>query len=249
MIVGLADPHEVLHVEDPDDVIEIVDEDRVARGGRRLDLGGDGGSTGIVFDRLNLTARRHQFIGGEVLELEDVTDDLALELGELAPLGRLVGDDGQLLGAVERQRLVGFGDAEQSHERQRHPIEECDRRPEEEAESPHHSIDPQARTLGLGQRQSLRDHLAEHDVQVRDDAECHDESDRVRGTLGQSERLERVVQPVGDGGLAVHTETDRGESDAELGHGDVAVLAGGTVEDSEEPTGTTVAVVRQCVDT
>ena len=90
---------------------------------------------------------------------------------------------------------------------------------------------------GVGQRQGLRDHLADHDVQVRDDAECHEEPDRVRRGLGQPERLEGVVQPVRDGGLAVHAETDRGERDAELGHGDVAVLAGGSVEDSEAASG------------
>ena len=113
-VVGLADPHEVLHVQQPDDVVEIVDEDRVARRGRRLDPGGDVGATGIVFDRPEVTARRHQLLGGEVFELEDVADDLALHLGELAALGRLVGDDRQLLGAVQRHvscRVRGCGAA------------------------------------------------------------------------------------------------------------------------------------------
>ena len=77
----------------------------------------------------------------------------------------------------------------------------------------------QRRAVGAGERDVLRHHLAEHDVQVADQAERDREGGGVHERLGDADVLERALEEVRDRGLAEVAEAERADRDAELGAG------------------------------
>ena len=77
-LVRLADPNEVLYVQQADHMVEVVTKDRVARDARSHNSLRNIGARGIVRDGFDVGPRGHQFFRGQLFKFEDVVDDLAL---------------------------------------------------------------------------------------------------------------------------------------------------------------------------
>ena len=97
----------------------------------------------------------------------------------------------------------------------------------------HRRRDPAGEPLGLLQRQRLRHHLADDDVEVGEDGDGDDAGDAVRGEPRRhAGAAERAVDRLGEDVLAIHAEAKTGERDAELRGRDVAILELRIAEDA-----------------
>ncbi len=76
--------HEILHIEDADDVVERALVDGDAGVTDLLDDPRDGAEFVVLFEGLDLGARRHHLLGGQVAELDDRLDHLLLLEVDLA---------------------------------------------------------------------------------------------------------------------------------------------------------------------
>ena len=76
-----------------------------------------------------------------------------------------------------------------------------------------------------------------------DPPERNGEAQGVRLCVGQAEFLKRAVEPFCDGGFAVHAKADAGGGYAQLGDGDIGVLAGVAIEDAEQPSGRAITLL------
>ena len=92
------------------------------------------------------------------------------------------------------------------------------------------------------QRERLRDHLAEDDVEVRQHRDGHDARHRVRGNPpSKAERTGPRFYPPGDDMLAVHAQAKARQRHANLGGGDVPVAPAHVVEDRDDAPGAAVS--------
>src|SRR5690606_31430210 len=119
-----------------------------------------------------------------------------------------------------------------------------------EALQPQHRLrDPQHGLLGADQRQRLGHHLAKHDVQIGQHADGHHASDGVHADpLRQADRFQERSQPPSQGLLAVQAKRQAGESDAELGGGDIAVLSQRVLDDRQHALGALLAILGAALD-
>ena len=89
----------------------------------------------------------------------------------------------------------------------------------------HRRRDPQRHRFGPLQRERLRHHLADDDVEVGQDGDGDDAGEGMGREEGRTaRRTEVVVDAVGEHVLAVHAEPEAGDGDPELRGRDVAVL-------------------------
>ena len=107
-------------------------------------------------------------------------------------------------------------DAEGPQRAVRDPVQDGDRRVQDAHDQRHRRREQQHRAVRAGERDVLGHHLAEHDVQVADDAQRDRERDRVHEALGHADRLERAFEEVRDRGLAEIAEAERADRDAQL---------------------------------
>ena len=70
--------------------------------------------------------------------------------------------------------------------------------------------------LWSGERDILRHHLAQHDVQHRDQQQRNGKANRVNETLRQPQGRQRGLDEVGDRRLTDHAQKDGGDGDTEL---------------------------------
>ena len=128
----------------------------------------------------------------------------------------LLDQRGDLLAGVGRRHLVHQPDAEQPQDRRGDRVDHHDHRAEHGDDAPDRRAEHQRGAVGAGERDVLRDHLAEHDVQVDDDRQADHERDRVQQRLRHVGRLEHRLEQVGHRRLADGTEDQRADGDAEL---------------------------------
>ena len=171
--------NEVFDVEHAGHMIKIAVDHRISAERRRGDEFGHIMRGCRSIDRDDVAPGDHDLFGRAVVEFEDVTDQVALQVAELTAACGFVGDDREFVAGVQRESLVWLGDAQQAHQCERDRVEHGDHRSEQHAERAHHRLESDAHRFGSLQRESLGDHLAQDDVEVGDDAEGDDESDGV----------------------------------------------------------------------
>ena len=194
-------------MQDADDVVERLAEDRVARVRRVEDDGERLLRRHVDRDSRHVGLRDHHV--GDVLvpEDEDLVDQLALALLDLSLLRR-AGDEHPQLGlgvhlALGARRLEPEG----VEDRVGRLLQQPDRRAEDRDEGAHRGRDPERRPLRVPERRALRHELAEDDVEEAEDRVGDDDGERSRHPL---------VELAGQRRLAEGADTQRGERDAEL---------------------------------
>ena len=184
---------EIANVEDPDDLVERLAKDRVARVGR-LEHGAQR-LLGRHLDRDadHLGARHHHVRRLLVGEVEDLVEHLALALLDLAALRRHLEQHLQLgLRVHLAVRVVGI-DPDQPLCSLAGALEHPDQGGRDEEERPHRHRDAERDPLRIAEREALGDELADDDVHEGDDEECEHDSD---------DRAEIDAEQVGEDGLA-----------------------------------------------
>ena len=204
---------EVAHVEDPDDVVERLPVDRVARVRRVDDRGKAFLGRQVDGQRHDVGPRHHHLRDLLVGEVEDLVEHLLLLLLELAALG----------GSVEEHLQLGLGESAALLTRRLEPedaqygvgrvLEHPDQRPHQDEEPADGPGDEDGGRLRVPQGDSLGNELADHDVQVGDD----EERERERDDRGR-DRFEDVRED----GLAESTDGQARDGHAELHRGDEA---------------------------
>ena len=126
-------------------------------------------------------ARHHDLGGSQVGEVEQHLQHLAGFRANRPTFLAFLNDELQLL-----RRVVLLGalrlpvDAEKPQQRVADLVEADDEREDERLDPQHRRRDPERHRFGLLQRQRLRDHLADDDVEVREDGDRDDAGEAVR---------------------------------------------------------------------
>ena len=202
---------EIAHVQHSDDVVERLAVDRVAGVGRLEHCGEGLLGRQLRGDRDDLRSRHHHVGDVLVAEDEDLVDHLLFLVLDLALLARAREQHAELrLGerlALGARRL----EPEQVEDAVGRLAQHPDERREEREEDPHRRRDPERGALRMAERDALRDELAEHDVEERQQQVGEGDREHCRHP-----GLERVRERL----LAERTDTQRGQRDAELHRGD-----------------------------
>ena len=174
----LGGAEQVLDVDQSDDVVE------VALAQREAGVAGAPRDLQVLFHRArgrevdHVGARHHDLARGAVRELEDVGEQLALLLGQLALLLGVEQAPDLLLAVAQ----LAFGDrldAEDAQDRVGGVVEHPDHRVRHLVEHVERERHPQRRRLRLADRERLRRQLAEDDVEDGDDRERDDQAHGV----------------------------------------------------------------------
>jgi hypothetical protein len=232
-------PIELLDVRRTDDVVEVAVVDGVPRVARLAKDPPELRRLAPERDAIHRDAGDHDLGRGPVGELEQVLQHAARLPGqlaaELAVLEHVLQVPG---GVVLARRLLRAVDAEEPQQRPARALDRHDERPEEPTGQAKRQDDEQRRRFRPCQRHGLRHHLAEDHVQARDEGDGEDAGQRVREVEGRpvAHRAgEPPHEPLGELGLGVHAEAERGQGDADLNGRDVAVHGTAVVENRLQP--------------
>ena len=174
----------------------------------------------------DLDPRHHHFRRGQIRELEEHLQHLPRFGPDGAEFLALLHDQLQLLWRVVLLGVLRLPiDADQPQHDVADPVQHDDQRQHDRLDPQHRRRDPQRHVLGLLQRQRLRDHLADDDVEVGEDGDGDDAGQAVRhDQRRRAGDAQQVIDAVRQDVLAIHAEAEAGDGDAELGGGDVAIL-------------------------
>ena len=198
-------------MQDPDDLVERLPVDRVARV-RRLEHGAQR-LLGRHLDRDpdDVGSRHHHVRRLLVGEVEDLVEHLALVLLDLAVLRRHLEQHLQLRLRVRRAFDLARVDADRALRDLARALQEPDQRLEDEEEGPHGNRDAERDPLRVAEGEPLRHELADDDVHERDDQEREQH---------REERAEPDPEQIRQDLLADRADRERRERDAELHRGD-----------------------------
>ena len=184
-------------------------------------------------ERDHLGPRHHDVGDFLVREVEDLVEHLLLLAFELSRLGGAGKEHLQLglgvRGAAVLTRRLETQDAQRKVGRF---LQDPDQRLEDDEEPGHRGRHDERDGLRVAERHALRDQLADHDVQVRDDQE----GEAIRDDRGR----DRVEHPREDR-LADGTDTQARDRDAELHGRDESRRVRGDAQDDAGPTASLVA--------
>ena len=198
-------------MDDPDDLVERVPVDGVARVGRLEHRRHRLAQVEVDREPGDVGARDHH-VGDLLLgEVEDLVEHLALVQLDLAVRCRDLEQHLQLRLGVRRALHRPRVDPDRALRELARPLQHPDQRLEDEEEQPHRPGDAERDPLRVAQRDAFRHELPDDDVEERDDEE--------REEHGQHRR-EPFVEELGEHALAQGADAQRGERDAELHRGD-----------------------------
>ena len=215
---------QVADVQDPDDVVEVLLEHRIA--GERM----------VEHDPQNLRDRqlgrhrddvgpRDHHVGGVLVgELEDLVQHRLLVGLEHALLAARRHEHLELLLRVDERETRRRADADPPQHRAAGLDQHPDERTEEGVEPVDRPGDDERDALGVLERERLRDDLAHHDVEEAQDDERRDDRDGRRHARvpASREEVERRAEDVRHHGLADGAERQARERDAQLDRRDEA---------------------------
>src|SRR5688572_23349821 len=229
-------PQHVLDVKRADDVVQIPGEDRIS--GVRLRAHDRSQLIGLGPHRNpdELHAWHHGLAGREIAELEQLAEDVSGLAAKHAPFMAFLDDELKFLGRVVPLRVYLLtanpyqpqqpvsNRVQRDHERQDCLLQHVDHRGHVE----HHPL----RAL---ERQRLRHHLADDDVQISQEGNGDHARDGMRrhpaaGPEYREPRLQLPGKPV----LAIHSQSKARDRDADLSGGDVPVLKLRGFEDAQD---------------
>ncbi len=150
-------------------------------------------------------------------EAEGTGEAFVLALLQHPLLAGLVDQRLDLLAGERRRHGAGGLQPQQSYDAVGGAVERDHRRLEDRHERHHRRAEHEGRSLGTGERDVLRHHLAEHDVQVDHDRQRDRERHRVEQALGHVDRVEHGLEQVRQRRLGDRAERQRRDRDPELG--------------------------------
>ena len=129
---------------------------------------------------------------------------------------RLVDDRRDLFERERRSGLILRLDAGQTHRMVGDPVQGHDHRVEQARYPDQRRREHEHSAVGHREREVLRHHLAEHDVQVRDQQQRHEERDHIDRALGEIGQTEGPREQVMDRRLGDVQDQQRADRDAQL---------------------------------
>ena len=175
--------HEVLEVDDPNDVVGVVLEARDAREAafdRPLDPGFD---RLVGVDRNHVGPRPHHLAHHRVAELEDGVDEPPLLAFDLVLVGRDVSHRAEIVLGDERALLQPFAREQDVREPDETPGEQPQRR--EVRHGPEEPGDAERGAVGVLDRVRLRCHLADDEIDDDLDGQADEQTGAAERPLEQ----------------------------------------------------------------
>ncbi|GDY55216.1 hypothetical protein SVIO_058390 [Streptomyces violaceusniger] len=213
-----------------EDVADVHGADHLVQGvavdGEAGPPGGQGevgrvGGGGVGLQRLDVHARGHHVLGGQLAQVERTDEQLGRVLLQRALGGRVAGQRHQLVRRTGGGQLLGGLQAHAAHQAVGRVVEVVDQRGEGGGEGALRGGDRLGHVQGAGDGPVLGHQLPGDHQHHRGDGHAQHHGGRRRRAFGQADRGERGFEQGGQRGLGEHADHQGGDGDAQLGPGEL----------------------------